>query len=171
MMLQILVTVLMQTEEGFLDRIPLWSIVLVLFLVVVFAVIWTLHEESQEDEEEDVLMPETAVAPIAETQERIQPVLETAVAVPESAPIQPDDLKKIEGIGPKIASLLQAKGIATFAQLAAAEVAHLREIMLEANLRIANPDTWPEQAALAAAGNWDALATLQDNLQGGRREE
>jgi predicted flap endonuclease-1-like 5' DNA nuclease len=64
---------------------------------------------------------------------------------------------------------LQANGISTFAQLAASEVAALREMMDAARLQIANPESWPEQAALAAAGDWAALATLQDNLKGGRR--
>ena len=32
-----------------------------------------------------------------------------------------------------------------------------------------DPSTWPEQASLAAAGEWDALQALQDELKGGRR--
>jgi hypothetical protein len=36
-------------------------------------------------------------------------------------------------------------------------------------LRLADPTTWPEQAALAAQGEWEALAQLQDELKGGRR--
>lgn len=87
---------------------------------------------------------------------------------PQPTP-QPDDLKRIEGIGPKIASLLRDAGIATFAQLAAADVERLREILAAANLRIADPTTWPEQAALAAAGDWERLAYLQGELKGGRR--
>ncbi len=84
----------------------------------------------------------------------------------------PDDLKRVEGIGPKISSVLQAAGILTFAQLATTDVARIKEI-LEAEdprlVRIADPATWPEQAALAAAGKWDELAALQDELKGGRR--
>jgi predicted flap endonuclease-1-like 5' DNA nuclease len=84
-------------------------------------------------------------------------------------PTLPDDLKRIEGVGPKIASLLQDADITTFAQLAAANVEHLREILDAVNLRIADPTTWPEQAALAAAGDWEGLASLQGELKGGRR--
>lgn len=82
-----------------------------------------------------------------------------------------DDLKKIEGIGPKIESLLNADGIMTWTQLASAEAEHLRGILLRAGerYRVHDPATWPEQAALAAAGRWDELATLQDALDGGRR--
>ncbi len=92
-----------------------------------------------------------------------------AAPQPPPAPPAPDDLKIIEGIGPKISGMLQAQGISTFAQLAAADVERLRGIMLAANLRIADPTTWPEQAALAAAGKWDELQALQNSLKGGRK--
>ena len=100
-------------------------------------------------------------------------VVEAAAPVPApttaAEPPQPDDLTVIEGIGPKISGMLRAEGITTFAGLAAADVSRLREIMLAANLRIANPATWPEQAALAEAGKWEELKALQDSLKGGRR--
>lgn len=90
-------------------------------------------------------------------------------AVPLAAPVTPDDLKIIEGIGPKIEGILHDAGIITFADLAAASVAQLETIVREeAGIRVAFPDTWPEQARLAAAGDWAALETLQDELKGGR---
>ena len=92
-----------------------------------------------------------------------------AAPAPKTAPVRPDDLKKIEGIGPKIAGVLQAVGILTYAQLAATEADALQQILTEANLRLANPATWPQQACLAAAGDWDGLAALQNELKGGRR--
>ncbi len=85
----------------------------------------------------------------------------------EGAPA--DDLKRIEGIGPKISNVLQDAGITTYAQLAATDVHRLRHILDESGIRLANPDTWPEQARLAAAGDWDALKRLQGQLKGGRR--
>jgi hypothetical protein len=85
----------------------------------------------------------------------------------EGAPA--DDLKRIEGIGPKISNVLQDAGITTYAQLAATDVHRLRQILDESGIRLANPDTWPEQARLAAAGDWDALKRLQGQLKGGRR--
>jgi predicted flap endonuclease-1-like 5' DNA nuclease len=81
----------------------------------------------------------------------------------------PDDLQRIEGIGPKISGLLQAAGITTFAQLAAGDVGRLERIVREAGITIADPTTWPEQARLAAAGRWDELEVLQEELKGGRR--
>lgn len=96
----------------------------------------------------------------------------THPAVTEAAhatPI-PDDLKVIEGIGPKISSLLQENGIMTFAQLAATEVDQLQRILREARITLADPRSWREQAGLAAAGEGDALETLQDELKRGRYE-
>ena len=88
-----------------------------------------------------------------------------------AAAVEPDDLRKIEGIGPKIARILQDHGVHTFAQLAQVQVDHLREILQQAGsrFRIADPTSWPEQARLAAQGDWDALGRLQDELVGGRR--
>ncbi|WP_461532544.1 50S ribosomal protein L21 [Sinomicrobium sp.] len=80
-----------------------------------------------------------------------------------------DDLKKIEGIGPKIAELFSNNGIATFADLAATPVEKLKEILTEAGPNYANkvPDTWPQQAQLAADEKWDELKELQEKLDGG----
>jgi predicted flap endonuclease-1-like 5' DNA nuclease len=94
------------------------------------------------------------------------------VAEPPAVVTEPDNLQRIEGIGPKIADILNGHGIMTFAQLAATDVGRLQQILEEAGPRyqLANPETWPEQANLAAAGDWTALATLQEELAGGRRE-
>lgn len=87
----------------------------------------------------------------------------------ELIPSPADDLKRIEGIGPKISTLLRTAGVTTFAQLATTDVSRLDEILREAGITIADPTTWPEQASLAAGGEWDALETLQAELKGGRR--
>ncbi|GJM42294.1 MAG: hypothetical protein DHS20C20_25760 [Ardenticatenaceae bacterium] len=93
-----------------------------------------------------------------------------AKSVPVVAPVEPDDLKKIEGIGPKIEGILHNVGILTFTNLADATLEHLEKVVREdAGIRVAFPDTWPDQAKLAAAGDWDKLETLQDELKGGRR--
>jgi predicted flap endonuclease-1-like 5' DNA nuclease len=88
--------------------------------------------------------------------------------VPETPP-QPDDLQRIEGIGPKISAVLQTAGIATFAQLAATDVSRLQQVLVEKRWTFADPATWPEQAGLAAAGDWQALEVLQGELKAGRR--
>jgi len=82
-----------------------------------------------------------------------------------------DDLKKIEGIGPKIASILAEAGYETFAKLAKADPEKIREILLEKGGKryaMHDPTTWPKQAELAAAGKWDELKKWQDELDGGR---
>jgi predicted flap endonuclease-1-like 5' DNA nuclease len=97
--------------------------------------------------------------------------LKAETAAPFS-PTGPDDLKIVEGIGPKISSILHAAGIHTFAQLAVTEVEHIKHVLEQANpnlLRLADPTTWPEQARLAADGQWEALKELQDRLKGGRQ--
>jgi len=83
-----------------------------------------------------------------------------------------DDFKKIEGVGPKIASLLQEGGYKTFADLAKAKVKDLKSILEAAGkrYRIHDPSTWPEQAKLAAAEKWEELDKLQVELKGGKRK-
>ena len=81
-----------------------------------------------------------------------------------------DDLKKIEGIGPKIEQILHEGGITTFAQLAEADADTVKELLMAAGPRYAihNPATWAKQAAMAANGQWDELKELQDQLDGGK---
>jgi large subunit ribosomal protein L21 len=88
-------------------------------------------------------------------------------AAPKKATGKADDLKKIEGIGPKIASTLVEAGIATFADLAKTKSAKISEII--AGVRGNHvTDTWPAQAKLAADGKWDELKKWQDELDGGK---
>ena len=108
-----------------------------------------------------------AVAAVEET-----PVVVEAVAAVEETPIAvaADDLKKIEGIGPKIEELFHNAGITTFAQLSETSVETMEAILTEAGPRFSthNPGTWAQQAGLAAAGKWDELKAWQDELDGGK---
>ncbi|MCC6288539.1 MAG: DUF4332 domain-containing protein, partial [Chitinophagaceae bacterium] len=81
-----------------------------------------------------------------------------------------DDLKIIEGIGPKAAEVLNAAGITTFAQLADTAAEKIKEILdvSESNFNAADTTTWPEQAKLAADGKLDELKEWQDKLKGGK---
>jgi ribosomal protein L27 len=81
-----------------------------------------------------------------------------------------DDLKKIEGIGPKIEQLLHEAGITTFAQLSETSTDLIKVILDAAGPRYSmhNPTTWVKQAALAAEGKWDELEAWQDELDGGK---
>lgn len=86
--------------------------------------------------------------------------------------VEGDDLKLIEGVGPKIADLLINAGIVTFADLAATSAEKVSEILSAAGSNFAthNPTTWADQAALARDGKWDELKELQDRLNGGKAE-
>ena len=92
--------------------------------------------------------------------------------VPQSALDLEDDLTRIEGVGPKVAGLLNEEGIHSYAQLAKAPSEKLHAILGAADptyhLAESSADTWPEQARLAAQGRWQELLTLQDELKGGR---
>ncbi|MFN4147090.1 MAG: hypothetical protein ACK4GN_14790 [Runella sp.] len=88
------------------------------------------------------------------------------------APVVPDDLKVVEGIGPMIEELLNKAGIMTFAQLANTSAERIKEILVAAGPRfqIHDPTTWPDQAALARDGQWEKLKVWQDELNKGRLE-
>ncbi|MFC0775724.1 glycoside hydrolase family 13 [Terrimonas alba] len=81
-----------------------------------------------------------------------------------------DDLTKIEGIGKKIADLLQAEKIITFKDLSKASAKKLKGILEAAGskFQMHDPSSWPKQAKLAAAEKWEELETLQKELVAGK---
>ena len=134
----------------------------------------TTVESFTESEEAAPVVEEAPAAeePKEEAPKAEEPVAETEAPkeetpAKEEAPAA-DDLTKIEGIGPKIAETFTAAGIATFAALAAADVEKLNSILADASLASHDPTTWPAQAKMAAAGEWDKLKTWQDELDGGK---
>lgn len=88
----------------------------------------------------------------------------------KAAPAKADDLTIVEGIGPKIAELLKAAGIATFAQLASSKPAAIKAILEAAGKKyqMHDPATWPKQAALARDGKTAELAKWQGELKAGK---
>nr|MBP9197375.1 S1 RNA-binding domain-containing protein [Saprospiraceae bacterium] len=109
-----------------------------------------------------------AAAPAVET---VEPVQEEPKVTRTSA--KGDDLKKVEGIGPKIEELLHNAGIITFADLSKADVEAIKEILNAAGSRyqMHDPTSWPMQAEMAANGEWDKLKEWQDHAKGGKIEE
>jgi predicted flap endonuclease-1-like 5' DNA nuclease len=105
-----------------------------------------------------------------ETPKTATPAYSTGALLTSAKPAAPDDLKIVEGIGPKIEELLNREGIYTFAQLAEADPDHLMRLLRAAGPRfqIQDPATWPQQAQLAAENRWDDLRALQRQLTAGR---
>ncbi|HAB28857.1 MAG: 50S ribosomal protein L21 [Xanthomarina sp.] len=97
------------------------------------------------------------------------PKTEAKKASPKKSAAKADDLKKIEGAGPKAAEALINAGYETFAKIAKATPEELSAVLTEASSRLAHlvTDTWPKQAKLAADGKWDELKALQEKLDGG----
>ena len=93
-----------------------------------------------------------------------------SITLPSGKKIKQDDLKVIEGIGPKIEELLHAAGVKTWSDLASAAIETVQAVLDEAGprYRMHDPATWARQAALAATGDWETLEAYQDQLQGGR---
>ena len=128
-----------------------WSIVFTFaFIITIGLIVWLFQEKKAERRTTYIKIKEPA-------------------KVTEPPPAEPEDLSRIEGIGPKINTVLQEAGITTYSQLSKTDVIHLHKILKEAGLSRFNPETWPEQAGLAAKGDWDGLTALQEELQGGRR--
>ena len=88
----------------------------------------------------------------------------------EKAVVQADDLTKIEGIGKKIAVLLNKENINTYKDLAKCSIKKLQLILDTAGSKfnVHDPATWPKQSKLAASGDWESLNKLQEELKGGK---
>ncbi len=72
----------------------------------------------------------------------------------------PDDLTQLNGIGPRIASILSDGGVTTYAQLEHTDPSELRKIIAQGGaLPPSSLDTWPTQASYAVRGDWSGLAT------------
>jgi predicted flap endonuclease-1-like 5' DNA nuclease len=119
--------------------------------------------------ENEDLKAKLAAAKAAHEADKMSFAAAAPVAAP-AAPVVPDDLKIIEGIGPKIEELYNAAGIFTFKQLIATPVEKLKQILVDAGPRFQmhDPTTWAEQAQLADEGKMDELKALQDRLNAGK---
>lgn len=81
-----------------------------------------------------------------------------------------NDLKIVEGIGPKIEKLLKEAGLDSWKKLSKASFEDIRTVLDGggAKFKIADPTTWPQQSRLAYEGKFDELEALQEVLKGGR---
>lgn len=124
--------------------------------------------------EELVTEPQAAVAeaPKEEPKAEEAPKAKKSgkITLPSGKKIKQDDLKLVEGIGPKIEGLLNDGGIVTWADLANAPTDKVQAILDEAGprYRMHDPATWAKQADMADKGQWEELEAYQDRLDGGR---
>ncbi|KLT69125.1 MULTISPECIES: hypothetical protein [Flavobacterium] len=84
--------------------------------------------------------------------------------------VKENDLKVVEGIGPKIETLFNNAGIKTWQELSATTTEKLQSILDAAgeNYAIHNPGSWAKQALLAYQGKWQELKDWQDSHIGGK---
>ncbi|MEM1123783.1 MAG: proprotein convertase P-domain-containing protein, partial [Bacteroidota bacterium] len=81
-----------------------------------------------------------------------------------------DDLKVVEGIGPKIEELIKNAGIYSYVSLATTAPERIEEILAAGGdrFKMHDPGTWPAQSSLAAQGRWEELNALKEELDGGK---
>lgn len=144
-------------------------------------------EEIVEEENESLdLYPEETIAEVEEVADgivlgsrSIEEIVERKAeenAEEEASDVNPfsdykkDDLKIIEGIGPKISIILTNAGLYTWQKLAESNVDDIKKILAKAGdrFKMHDPSTWAQQAEFATKGNWAKLKEYQDYLVGGR---
>ena len=120
-----------------------------------------------EEEVQDEVITETIAKPAKAAKQAKE---KKATAKAEMNEAVSDDLTKIEGIGKKIAALLAAENILTYKELSKVSVKKLKDILEVAGskFQMHDPTSWPKQAKLAAAADWEGLETLQKELVGGK---
>ena len=130
-----------------------------------------LHPSDHAQEEETKRAKEEVKRKAAEAKAAAAAKKKEAQAAAAAESAEPDDLTRIEGIGPKISEILHAAGIKTFGQLAETKAEQIDEILEKADPNLVNlsdPKSWSTQARLAARGKWDALDRYQERLKGGK---
>ncbi len=120
-------------------------------------------EETPGDPEPEAAAPAAPVAKVADAEASEAPAKKKP-----AKKVKEDNLKVIEGVGPKLESILKEAGISDLQILSNTEPDKLREILEAAGSRykMFNPTTWPKQAKLAAEGKMDELKAYQDRLDG-----
>lgn len=93
----------------------------------------------------------------------VDPTIRPVASISEVFATQ-DDLTKILGIGPVISNFFKSKGIYSYRQLSELTSGDIKNLLAEKKFRLQNPQTWSEQAALAAIGDWEGLARIQKEM-------
>ena len=82
---------------------------------------------------------------------------------PKTAPkTKPDDLKLVNGIGPKLEEVLKGQGMLTLLQMSQTPLPQLQELVHHAGekFRLCDPETWAEQAGLILEGKLEEAHAL-----------
>ncbi len=84
--------------------------------------------------------------------------------------VKQDDLKIVEGIGPKIEGLFHNFNIKTWKALSEVSTDNCQEVLDSGGdrYRIHDPASWPMQAKMALKGQWKELAKWQDDHKSGK---
>lgn len=146
-------------QDATAPGLPWWGWLII--ILVIFLLFWLVFRSRPVEETPPPAHEAEAPTRAAEAAALEQPAVEAA--------LPPDDLTIIEGIGPKINSILQAAGVNTFAQLAALEPQQIMAILTANGIRLADASSWPEQAGMAARGEMQRLQLFQETLKGGRK--
>jgi len=84
--------------------------------------------------------------------------------------VKQDDLKVVEGIGPKISEMFQDSGIRTWRALSETSVADCQKVLDKGGDRykVHDPASWPLQAKMCVENKWAELAKWQDEHDHGK---
>lgn len=84
--------------------------------------------------------------------------------------VNKDDLKIVEGIGPKIQELFHNFDIKTWKALSETSANKCQEVLNSGGkrYRIHDPASWPMQAKMAHEGHWEQLAEWQEKHRAGK---
>jgi predicted flap endonuclease-1-like 5' DNA nuclease len=122
---------------------------------------------SPRPENDAVEVPQAAQPPpdIPDANVTPAPPPDPETTTPDPETTTSDDLKRIEGIGPRISTALNEAGIDTYHALAQADEEDLRGALREAGLAFApSLVTWSRQAALLAGGDEDAFQEFTSDM-------
>jgi predicted flap endonuclease-1-like 5' DNA nuclease len=117
----------------------------------------------------ELVVPVEAVAPTTGT-EVLLPFNAQAAKSVFGKTIKQNDLKIVEGIGPKIQQLFNSFDIKTWKDLSETAVAKCQEILDSGGARyqIHDPASWPMQAKMAYEGKWKELHKWQEEHKRGK---
>jgi len=128
--------------------------------------------KAEEKKAEAPAKEEKKEAPKAEAKKAPAKKASGKIELPNGKKFKMDDLKIVEGVGPKISGLLNEAGINTWEELAEAPTEKVQKVLDDAGprYRMHDPATWSKQARMAADAKWDELVAYQDELKGGKEE-